>query len=423
MRQSLQSLQDVQQRYRWFQQMRTTHPVWLDETSGCWHVFRYADVNNVLSDYTHFSSDSRWRIPARSSLTAPSLISMDPPQHSKYRKLISPIFTPRALSQLSARITVIVQELLNRVRPTGKMDVIADLAYPLPVTVIAEMLGVPTADRPVFKRWADTLFSRQLSDAELMQAEETEQYRQTRSMIQEMTAYFAQRLEEHRRQPRADLMSELLAAEVDGTPISQEEIVSFCFLLLLAGHVTTTNLLGQAILCLDAYPEAMEQLRQQPDLMPGAIEEVLRYASPVWRIGRITTTEIVIDDTRIPADALVFAWIASANHDSAQFPDPDRFEITRSPNHHVAFGHGIHFCIGAPLSRLEASIALPMMLEQLPQLQRVPAIPLELLDTRALFGIKRLPITFAPTSSNQNTQGEAEELIHGQDPGHASVKR
>src|SRR5258708_10608676 len=300
MRQSLQSLQDVQQRYRWFQQMRTTHPVCRDETSGCWHVFRYADVNNVLSDYTHFSSDFRWRIPARSSLTAPSLISMDPPQHGKYRKLISPIFTPRALSQLSARITVIVQELLDRARPAGKMDVIADLAYPLPVTVIAEMLGVPTADRPVFKRWADTLFSSQLSDAELLQAEETEQYRQTRSMIQEMTAYFAQRLEEHRRQPRADLMSELLAAEVDGAPISQEEIVSFCFLLLLPGPLTTTNLLGQPILSFDPYPHALEQLRQQPHLIPAAIQAVPPSASPVWRIGRITTTHTVITHMPTP---------------------------------------------------------------------------------------------------------------------------
>ena len=405
MRQSLQSLQDVRQLYRWFQQMRSTHPAWLDETSGCWHVFRYEDVNRVLSDYTHFSSDLSLRVPARSSLTAPSLPSMDPPQHGKYRKLISPLFTPRAISQLSGRITVIVQELLDRVRSTGKMDVIADLAYPLPTTVIAEMLGVPTGDRPVFKRWADTLFSIQLSDAELLQAEETKWLRQVQPMIQEMTAYFAQRLEERHRQPRADLMSELLAAEVDGTHLSLEEVISFCFLLLMAGHVTTTNLLGLAILCFDAYPEVMEQLRQQPDLMPGAIEEVLRYASPVWRMSRITTTEITIDDVRIPADALIFGWIASANHDSAQFPDPDRFEIKRSPNHHVAFGHGIHFCIGAPLARLEASIALPMMLEQLPRLQRVPDIPLELLDTRALFGVKRLPITFTPTSSNQSTRG------------------
>ncbi len=385
--------------------MRSTHPVWLDETSGCWHVFRYEDVNRVLSDYTHFSSDLRLRVPARSSLTAPSLVSMDPPQHGKYRKLISALFTPRALSQLSGRITVIVQELLDRVRSTGKMDVIADLAYPLPATVIAEMLGVPAEDRPVFKRWADTLFSRQLSDAELLQAEGTEWLRQIQPMIQEMTAYFTRKLEECRRQPRADLMSELLAAEVDGACLSLEEVISFCFLLLMAGHVTTTNLLGQAILCFDAYPEAMEQLRQQPDLMPGAIEEVLRYASPVWRISRITTTEITIDDVRIPAGALIFGWIASANRDSAQFPDPDRFEITRSPNHHVAFGHGIHFCIGAPLARLEASIALPMMLEQLPQLQRVPDIPLELLDAGALFGVKRLPITFTPTPSNQSTQG------------------
>lgn len=403
MQQAPRSLQDVAQQYRWFQQMRAEQPVWRDDASECWHVFRYADVQRVLTDHAGFSSSFRRRIRVRPALSAPTLIEMDPPQHGQYRGLIAPAFTPRALARLNGRIAAIVQELLDRVRSTGRMEVIGDLAYPLPSTVIAEMLGVPAEDRPMFKRWADALFSSQVSDAELLHSEEPEGVRQIEPVMREMTDYFAQKLDERRRQPRTDLLSDLLAAEVDGEHLSQEALTSFCFLLLLAGHVTTTNLIGNAILCFDEHPAAMDQLREQPELMPGAIEEVLRYNSIVWRIGRIATSESTFAGVRIPADAVVFAWVASANRDGAQFPDPDRFDITRSPNRHLAFGHGIHFCVGAPLARLEASIALPMMLEQLPQLRRVPDAPVELLPSRILSGVKRLPIMFAPAMSSRRT--------------------
>jgi cytochrome P450 len=323
---------------------------------------------------------------------------MDPPQHRQYRNLVSPSFTPRALSRLSGRIATITQELLDQVRSSGRMDVMTDLAYPLPTMVIAEMLGVPTSDRPLFKQWADGLLTRQISDAEAFKPEEEqrdnpEMQRFTR-LFEEMSDYFEAMLEERRRQPRDDMMSELLAAEVDGERLSKEDTVSFCILLLLAGHITTTNLLGQAIRCFDEHPDALEQLRKQPELMPGAIEEVLRYASPVWRLVRTPKTDVTIEGVTIPADALIFGWLASANRDERQFPEPERFDITRTANRHIAFGHGIHFCVGAPLSRLEASIALPLMVEQLPDLHVVRDQPLELYEGRFLFGFKHLPITF-----------------------------
>ena len=412
MRSATMSWIDVERQYQWFEEMRATQPVWLDETSGCWHIVWYEDVRHVLADHADFSSDLSRRIVVGSRLAAPNLLRMDPPQHGKYRALIAPVFTPRALSQLSTHIAAITQDLLDRVRPAGQMDVIADLAYPLPTTVIAEMLGVPTGDRPVFKRWADALFAMQVSDQELLQSEEPQRLRQVEPVMQEMSDYFTRMLEERRRQPRADLMSELLAAEVDGAPVGLEAMVSMCFVLLLAGHVTTTNLIGNAVLCLDEHPEALGRLRQQPDLMPGAIEEVLRYASPVWRVGRVTTTEVTLGEVPIPADAVVFAWLASANRDGAQFPDPARFDITRSPNRHVAFGQGIHFCVGAPLARLEAGIALPMMLEQLPDLQRVSKRAVEVLDTRNLLGLKRLPVTFSPTMPSVSAGSAAAEVVH-----------
>ncbi|HET8844744.1 MAG TPA: cytochrome P450 [Ktedonobacteraceae bacterium] len=406
MLQSLSSLQDVQKIYDWFAEMRKDQPVWLDKSSSCWHVFRYEDVMEVITDHSLFSS-KRPRALARPPFTnrastAPSLIAMDPPQHRMYRNLVSSSFTPQALAPLARRIRDIVQELLDEVRLIGQMDIVADLAYPLPTTVIAELLGVPATDRPRFKRWADALLSRQLSDAEIFNSTEIEKlpgFRQANQAMDEMAIYFEEMLEKRRRSPRHDLMSRLLTAEIEGERLSQTEMVSFCVLLLLAGHVTTTNLLEQAILCFDTHPAAMQQLTEQPELMAGAVEEVLRYASPVWRVTRVNTEEVIIDGVSIPPHSIIFAWLASANRDSAQFTYPEKFDITRSPNPHVAFGHGVHFCLGAPLARLEASIALPMMLEQLPQLRRVSEIPLELLDSRVLFGVKHLPVTFAVSPS------------------------
>src|SRR5258708_35157332 len=178
-------------------------------------------------------------------------------------------------------------------------------------------------------------------------------------------------LEERKRAQREDMMSELLAAEVDGEHLSMEDTISFCTLLLLAGHVTTTNLLSQAIRCFDEHPEALEQVRRQPELMPGAIEEVLRYASPVWRLGRTTREAVSIAGVTIPKDEMIFTWLASANRDAEQFVEPERFDITRTPNRHVAFGDGFNFCIGGPLSPIETSVALPINIKQLPDLRPV----------------------------------------------------
>jgi len=313
------TLQDVGKLYTWFKEMRDTQPVWLDEESGCWHVFRYTDVNTVITDNALFSSE-RGRPGQASAQSAPqpqtqaavaesgtptrrrrgfgqSILTMDPPQHRKYRNLVSPAFTPRALGRLSARIHDITQEILDQVRPQGQVDFASDIAYPLPTIVIAEMLGVPASDRPLFKKWADGLLSQQLTDAEIIQARARAQQGQPvdesrpeaqvfTKLFEEMADYFEDMLEDRRRQPREDMMSELLASEVDGEKLSLEDTINFCILLLLAGHVTTTNLLGQSIRCFSEYPEALEQLRKQPDLMAGAVEEVLRlpcgvqHASP-----------------------------------------------------------------------------------------------------------------------------------------------
>ncbi|HLZ62575.1 MAG TPA: cytochrome P450 [Ktedonosporobacter sp.] len=407
---TLVTLDDVQETYDWFEKMRSTQPVWLDESSGCWHVFRYADVQNVITDYSIFSSERRRpgiraQIAAHSEDGRPrqgrSILAMDPPQHRQYRNLVSHAFTPRAIERLRGRVAEITQDLLDQARAGGRMDFATEIAYPLPTIVIAEMLGVPASDRPLFKRWADALLRRQLSDAEFLKPEQEQRNNPEMQLLtrtfEEMSDYFEKMLEERKRAPREDMMSELLAAEVDGERLSMEDTISFCTILLLAGHVTTTNLLSQAIRCFDEHPEALKRLRKQPELMPGAIEEVLRYASPVWRLVRTNKEEVNIAGVTIPKEKMIFTWLASANRDPEQFAEPERFDITRTPNKHVAFGHGIHFCIGAPLSRMEAAVALPMIIEQLPNLRLVSDEPPELFEGRFLFGFKRLPIMFDAT--------------------------
>src|SRR5438094_6171974 len=292
MLQTLSTLDDVQRTYDWFEKMRRTQPVWLDESSGCWHVFRYADVHHVITDYSVFTSERRQRLRARAENSngaarfGRSIIAMDPPQHRQYRNLVSHAFTPRAIDRLRGRVAAITQELLDEARSVGTMDFATEIAYPLPTIVIAEMLGVPSSDRPLFKRWADGLLRRQLSDAEFFRPEEEQrkdpEFQRLMHTFEEMSDYFRQMLEERKRAPRQDMMSDLLAAEVDGERLSMEDAISFSTLLLLAGHVTTTNLLSQAIRCFDEHRAALSQLRTHPELMPGAIEEVLRYASPVW---------------------------------------------------------------------------------------------------------------------------------------------
>jgi cytochrome P450 len=372
--------------YEWYRSMRATRPVFYDEESHCWHTLRYVDVLRVLSEHITFSSDPRTldiEIPEEAPLLS-SILRMDPPRHRKLRNLATLAFTPRMVAKLAPRIRTITDGLLDAVPSTGELDVVRDLAYPLPVTVIAELLGIPAEKREDFKRWSDTLVSNE--GTEDMQARLAE--------IQSMYAYFAQVLEERRHQPQDDLISALLAAEIDGQRLSDIELLGFCALLLVAGNETTTNLIGNSILCFDQNPEVVGRLRADATLIPGAVEEALRYLSPVKAMARFTRTETTIGDQHIPAKQVILAWMAAANRDEEQFPDADHFDIQRDPNRHIAFGHGIHFCLGAPLARLEAKLALTTMLERFPGSWRIPDVSLEPIQSDIVFGVKSLPMTW-----------------------------
>jgi cytochrome P450 len=331
--------------FPWYRTMCESSPVAYDARRRVASVFGYNDVQRVLSDYAAFSSRFGSGDPDPEQPIGASLISTDPPRHRQLRNLVTQAFTPRAVAQLALRITQIVDELLAAVAPAGQMDVVADLAYPLPVIVIAELLGILSEDRARFKRWSDAVVG-DMSDVDLSDPHG------------QMSAYFREMIALRRREPKDDLISNLIAAQIDGQHLTELELIGFCTLLLVAGNETTTNLIGNAILCLDEQPDAMRQLIEQPDLLPSAIEEVLRYRSPVQMMFRQAIADTIIRDQPVRKGDTLVAWIGSANRDEAQFPDADRFDIARTPNRHLAFGHGIHFCLGAPLARLEAKIAL-----------------------------------------------------------------
>lgn len=369
--------------FAWFEQMRAHYPVFCDERRfrPIWQVFGYNDITTILKDPARFSSRA---FASGDTFLADTLVAKDPPDHRKLRNLVNLAFTPRAVAHLAERVAAITQELLDQVRAKGEMDVTTDLAFPLPARVIAEMLGVPDEDWDIFQRWAsvDTMSASQ--DIKLVQETNGD-----------MHGYFAQLLAERRRSPREDLITALSLAEIDGERLSTHELVSFCMLLLAAGQETTKNLIANFVLTLADHPEDQTRLVQDPALMPTAIEEVLRYLPPVWFVIRQTTTEVELSGVRIPADQTVMLWLASANRDEAQFSQPAQFDIQRDPNRHLSFGHGIHFCVGAPLARLEARIALPMMLEQMKGLhiKTNASIPIR---AGIVFIIEHLPVIFQP---------------------------
>ena len=361
--------------YPRYASMRESHPVSFNDMFSMWEVFGYNDVQRVLSDHASFSSEFIGGGPF-----GESLISLDPPRHRQMRTIVTQAFTPRTIAQLAPRITEIVNELVDAVLEKGTMDVVDDFAYPLPVIVIAELIGIPSADRDRFRRWSNAIVGTS--------------HNTHGDPSGEMREYFLSMFAQRRKEPKDDLISALLAAQIDGKHLSTTELLGFCFLLLVAGNETTTNLIGNTFLCFEDHPEVWQQLQAEPTLIPSAIEEVLRYLSPVQSMFRVTTTATMLGDQKIPAQSRLLAWIASANRDETQFPNADTFDIRRTPNRHIAFGHGIHFCLGAPLARLEAKIAFEEITHRLTNLHIKTDVPLERTDTFFLYGVKHLPVTF-----------------------------
>jgi cytochrome P450 family 109 len=387
-------IEETFEQFRWFSQMRANQPVFYHEPTHFWQVFRYADVQRVLTDSQNFSSESVLAFSDAStienemaSFLSDTLIAKDPPKHDELRNLVNLAFTPRAVDQLSENITHITQELLDAALLQGQMDVVSDIAFPLPAKAMVSLLGVPDEDWDIFRRWSTG------PESVATTGTPEEVLRSVHAMEQQMYDYFTDLLAARRRSPREDLLSTLSVAEINGVRLSDSELVKFCILLLAAGQDTTKNLIANAVYCFTEYPDLLEQLIQEPALMRSAIEEVLRYFPPVWFTFRRAKTAVELGGQHIPENAVIQAMQASANYDTAMFADPERFDIRREQNRHLTFGHGMHYCVGAPLARLEARIALPMMLAQLKQMQRVPSVPITV-RPGLTYVIQSLPITF-----------------------------
>lgn len=354
--------------YALFSEMRQSSAACRLMPTGFLGVCRYQDVLHVLQNSKHFSN-SGYTAGTPPELRRPengaaSIVVSDPPRHGKLRGLVTKAFTPRTVAQLEPRIRQIANELVDAVASQGEFELVHDITIPLPMIVIAELLGVGPERRRDFKRWSDDI----VSSLSLIRSGNAAR---VKASAQEFLIYFSGVIEERRREPREDLISLLLQAEVDGARLTSEEVLSFINTLLIAGNETTTSLIGNTLVTLTNHPEVLAEVREDFSLIPNLVEEVLRYESPAQCIFRQTTADVEVGGELIPQGAVVLPLLASANRDESRFPDPNRFDIHRDTKGHLAFGMDIHFCLGAPLARLEAKVILEVMLSRLKELQRV----------------------------------------------------
>jgi pimeloyl-[acyl-carrier protein] synthase len=383
--------------YAMYRAMREQSPIYRSEMMESWVLSRYDDIDAVLMD-SRFSADrnraqTRFAQMMREQQAeygpmsdAQTMLTSDPPDHTRLRKLVSKAFTPRAVENLRPRIRDIVEYLLAEAGKRGEFDIQHDLAYPLPVIVIAEMLGVPPEDRHRFKHWSDTVVATLAGPFTPPEVLET-----GRKSIEELADYFSHIIAERRAEPRDDLISGLIAAEEGGQVLSEDEIFSTCILLLIAGNETTTNLIGTSMLALFQNPDQMQALRERPDLIGSAVEELLRFAGPVHGTGRVPKEDVEIAGHVFHPGEMVFTLLAAGNRDPAHYENPEKLDITRNPTDHLAFGDGIHFCLGAPLARAEAQIAIGTLVQRFPKLRLLDEEP-EWGGTFIIRGPKRLNV-------------------------------
>jgi cytochrome P450 len=386
---------DIHPMHFWLRGTRPEQPVRYDEAIGMWHVYGYPEVLEILGDPGTFSSAVATRFVPREQAAVAfdgNLTQADPPDHQKLRKLVGRTFTLKMVGELESRIAALTHELLDGIH--GKrFDLAESLAYPLPVIVICDMLGLPRSDREQLKEWTDQslLASTQLStlagDTALEESLDTQA-----EAAMELGFYLLEQVTDRRRRPREDLFSKLIEAEVDGERLTDRQIVNFGNLLISAGHITTTMLLGNTVLCLDAFPDVDERVRKDRSLVPGLLEESLRYLSPLAAGYRVTTRDVEIAGVRVPEGEVLEVWFSAANRDPRVFEDPDVFDPARSPNPQIGFGRGIHFCLGAPLARLEGRVAMNILFDRFPALRVDPDDRPAFLTSPEFTGVWRLPV-------------------------------
>ena len=384
--------------YEVFREMREEDPVHWSQAMQSWLLTGYDDILAVLRDHAHFSSErsratnpfvkelEKFREASGPAGRTPTMLSLDPPAHTRMRNLVNKAFTPRVVERMKPHIQDIADELLDALPDREHIDIVHDLAVPLPVIVIAETLGVPPEERERFKAWstdvAGTLAGPFQPPAVMDRA---------RVSSVELAEYFHEQLELRRRQPREDLLSALLAAEEQGDLLSEDELLATLVLLLVAGNETTTNLIGNGMLALLKERDQLRRVQDDPTLLGPAVEEMLRFDGPAQITSRIVAEDMTFQGKNFEAGQVVLCVLSAANRDPARFPDPDRFDIARTDNRHLAFGMGIHYCLGAPLAVAEAQVAISTLLRRYPDAESTLETP-EWAASFILRGLKSLPV-------------------------------
>ena len=373
--------------YPSYRRLRDDAPVYHDERRGFWALSRFDDVLWAAHDPATFCSGEGIALEGQARSPFPNLIVMDDPRHAQLRKLVSRGFTSRPVGAFEPRVrelaTSMIDEVVARTSAGETVDFVPALTGPLPMTVVGDLIGVAPQDREQFRTWSDTVVHQDVDRPETVEA--------GRAAAGAVVGYFSEIIAARRAAPTDDLVSALIAASVDGERLADDEILGFCFLLIVAGTETTTNLLGLGAIALATNPDERARLLADPSLLPGAVEEMLRWGSPVQGLARTTTRAVERHGITIPEGAKVQLLYGSANRDEREFADPDRFDVTRTIERHLAFGHGVHFCLGAALARLEATVVFEELLRRIPGWQ-VDADSLTWIRSSSVRGPATLPI-------------------------------
>jgi cytochrome P450 len=388
--------------FPFYQQLRAEAPIYhttLPDKRPAWLITRYDDVQAILKDDACFVKNKHLAMTATQAKQQPwmpgflraferNMLDVDGADHARLRGLVHKAFTPRLVEQMRTRIEVIANDLIDIAiaRGTGTMDLMDDFALPVPLTIIAEILGIPQPDRLKFHRWIKNMLSA-TSQSQLLWKLPT---------ALRFIGYLRRMFKERRLNPTDDLLSALVQAEQEGDQLNEDELLAMAVILLIAGHETTVNLIGSGSLALLEHPDQMARLHADPAIIKPAIEELLRFTNPVeWATERYPMGDVTLHGITIPRGELVVAVLASANRDETQFANPDTLDLTRDPNRHLAFGQGVHYCVGSPLARMEGAIALNTLFARLPNLRlTMPATSLKWRGTAFLRGLDKLPVTF-----------------------------
>ncbi len=391
--------------YPLYHRLREEDPVHWDPYLHAWIVTRYEDVIKVLQRFSAARSPTPEQLTALglselnpiAEVMVRQMLFMDPPGHTRLRALAAAAFTPARVKQLRQHIQEITDGFIEHVLPSGRMEVIADLASPLPATVTAELMGVPVADRDQLKEWS-------LDFSEMLGNFQHNPGRTARMLqiVQDMTTYYRDRIREQRGQPKGGVVHALMTAEVNGDRLTEDEVIANSIITMTGGQETTTNLIGNGLLALLQNPEQLDRLRADPTLLPSAVEELLRFESPIQYTTRLAPEDVELGGKLIRKRQAVIAVLGAANHDPARFDDPDRLDLARKDNRHLAFGWSSHYCFGAPLARVEAQIAFSTILRRLPELTLAPA-PLVWRHNMIFRGLEQLPVTFQAAQMQDRT--------------------